>query len=99
MAEVKLGDKLLEKEKLKKVLKEFFPDLDLDNHIELLNAIDSFILSILMGTSANEVESFGRLEVLKNSMHDFIKSKEFKKWREKIAEEKAKEMLEQKNAM
>lgn len=94
MVKAKVSDKILEREKVFKILKELFPDVDLNDRKDIINTIDSFIFTLLFSTSTSEIEIVGRLEILKHTTQEFIKSEEFEKWQEKVAEEILKEKME-----
>jgi hypothetical protein len=91
---MKIAEKQIDKDKIFAILKEIKPDLDLNNKLEVNNAIDSLFFSLIVGTSQSTTEMIGRLEGIKYHALKFVYSVNLKKYEKKVVEERMKEEIE-----
>lgn len=93
---LKVGSEI-NREKLKELLKETLPELNLDDAEEFDHATLSFAFSIVVNNSRNMVEAMGKFELMKMAVKDFADSKEFGIFQEKRKEAVIKQELEKRN--
>jgi hypothetical protein len=85
--------KELDKKKLFELLKDVKPNLDFNDKLRVKDAVDGLIMSMLFGNSESIIEIVGRLELIKRNVYEFIESKEFDKWKNKVEESIIKEAI------